>query len=697
MECNRDEAIKAKELAEKKLSNKDLVGAKKFTLKAQTLFPDLDGLPQLLATLDVYISAEKKMNGELDWYGVLGVDPSSDEDTLRKQYRKLALILHPDKNKSFGADGAFKILSEAWSLMSDKSKRAAYDQRRNNRGSDPKISNMNASASFNGNGFHPSSNSGNSSMRSQKNTKQHSNLNAHLPFQSRTDTFWTACTRCRMQYEYLKVYLNQRLLCPNCQEPFYAKQMPPPQMGGNTSWAPYARQQTSNHSRPDSNTFMSGPMQGGQSASLEDAMKSKLNAYKRTACDTNGSTFAPKNERPQKRGRQGELKLNDNGKVFPQMDKAVPGSKFSNSIREPSLSETRNVLMNKATRSISRYLNEGKNLASVSGKSHKPVAGKGKEVKKSNMDYPLSAALDGIHGTPADSATNSASKQAASGNSFPMDQSEDSSHETSALELDNKSFESAALTMTVPDPDFHDFDNDRTEDSFADNQVWAAYDDDDGMPRYYAMVHSVVSRKPFKMRISWLNSKSNAEFGSMNWIGSGFYKTCGDFRIGKYEFNKLINSFSHKVNWAKGARGAVQIYPKKGDVWALYRNWSTDWDEQTPDEVIHKYSMVEVVEDYDEEKGLLVVPLVKVAGYKTVFHQSADPEQVTRIPKEEMFKLSHQVPSCFLTGQESPNAPKGCWELDPAATPLELLGVITEAEEQAVMGSSEEARRDRSV
>jgi DnaJ-domain-containing protein 1 len=131
MECNKDEATRAKEIAEKKLFAKDIAGAKKFALKAQNLYPGLEGIPQMLATLDVYIAAENKINGEADWYGILGADPQADDEMVRKHYRKLALMLHPDKNKSIGADGAFKCISEAWSLLSDKTKRVAYDQRRN--------------------------------------------------------------------------------------------------------------------------------------------------------------------------------------------------------------------------------------------------------------------------------------------------------------------------------------------------------------------------------------------------------------------------------------------------------------------------------------------------------------------------------------------------------------------------------------
>ncbi|MED6179255.1 hypothetical protein PIB30_115468, partial [Stylosanthes scabra] len=69
----------------------------------------------------------------MDWYGILGVSPFADEETVRKQYRKLALSLHPDKNKCLGAEGAFKLVSEAWSLLSDKTKRLEYNQKRSSK------------------------------------------------------------------------------------------------------------------------------------------------------------------------------------------------------------------------------------------------------------------------------------------------------------------------------------------------------------------------------------------------------------------------------------------------------------------------------------------------------------------------------------------------------------------------------------
>ncbi|KAK3010334.1 hypothetical protein RJ639_013027 [Escallonia herrerae] len=106
----------------------DIAGAKRLAVKAWNLYRDLEGLPHMIAVLNVYSFA--KNGGETDYYAILGVNQEVDEATLRKQYRKQLLVLHPDKNKSVGADGAFKLLSEAWDVLSNKTRRSAYDEKR---------------------------------------------------------------------------------------------------------------------------------------------------------------------------------------------------------------------------------------------------------------------------------------------------------------------------------------------------------------------------------------------------------------------------------------------------------------------------------------------------------------------------------------------------------------------------------------
>ncbi|CAA6664045.1 unnamed protein product [Spirodela intermedia] len=130
MDCNQDEALRAKETAERKFIAKDIEGAKRFALKAKSLNPRLDGISQMIATLDVHLSSTTVVNGEKDWYSILGIKPSANEEMVKRRYRKFALMLHPDKNKSIGAEGAFKLISEAWSILSDRTRRMAYDEKR---------------------------------------------------------------------------------------------------------------------------------------------------------------------------------------------------------------------------------------------------------------------------------------------------------------------------------------------------------------------------------------------------------------------------------------------------------------------------------------------------------------------------------------------------------------------------------------
>ena len=63
-----------------------------------------------------------------DYYAVLDIESSATETEIRKAYRKLALIMHPDKNGAPGADEAFKMVSKAFQVLSDPQKKRIFDQ-----------------------------------------------------------------------------------------------------------------------------------------------------------------------------------------------------------------------------------------------------------------------------------------------------------------------------------------------------------------------------------------------------------------------------------------------------------------------------------------------------------------------------------------------------------------------------------------
>ncbi|KMT16066.1 hypothetical protein BVRB_3g052370 [Beta vulgaris subsp. vulgaris] len=767
MECNKDEAMRAKDIAIRKFTEKDFAGAKKFALKAQALYSGLDGIAQMIATLEVYLSAENKINGEMDMYGVLGVTPLADDETIKKQYRRLLLQLHPDKNKFVGADGAFQLVSEAFNFLSDKVKRSAYNNRRNvktaqqkaagsagsqkfpthvgvsvppfstGRAADQKVptkrgvfgssrtaeqtvrnqcssssqqkvpNQSGCSAAPSGaNGHYKNPSSSTSRGKASKNSNQKASPSPQSFFK-KDDTFWTMCTRCKMQYEYMRVYLNQILKCPHCQVGFAAVEVPPPsnlsplrpqqhrkpssisgpKMSGfnNSSGAASARWSpmfgtTTYNSTVQNNSFGATSAQNSTSVNGQASRDQPLTSEKfkkgNEAAKADGKRersddpgFVLSREDPSKKRRemddcvknseggipsQSGIRNWENGMGFPpgrSIGNSEAGranfftgfsSKFNDANRELSGMELRKMLSEKALVEIRKKIREWKLAREARTAAKEKEKAKQKERQKSKL-----------------------------ANDVAMQ--ELGNHTRSPAVDDAEQVPAEMITMTVPDPDFHVFDLDRSESCFGENQVWAAYDNDDGMPRFYAMIHEVVSLDPFKVRLSWLNSKSNIEFGSLDWVGHGFIKTCGDFWVGKRKTNNSLNSFSHKVRWVKGPRGVIQIYPKKGEIWAVYKNWSPDWNKDTPENVVHAYDMVEVLDDYNEDQGVRVAPLVKAAGFLVVFSKQPDLKEVMRIPKEEMFRFSHQVPSHVLTGEEGPNAPKGYIELDPAATPSDLL------------------------
>lgn len=64
-----------------------------------------------------------------DYYEILGVSKNASDDEIKKAYRKLAIKYHPDKNPGDKeAEAKFKEINEAHDVLSDKQKRARYDQ-----------------------------------------------------------------------------------------------------------------------------------------------------------------------------------------------------------------------------------------------------------------------------------------------------------------------------------------------------------------------------------------------------------------------------------------------------------------------------------------------------------------------------------------------------------------------------------------
>lgn len=229
--------------------------------------------------------------------------------------------------------------------------------------------------------------------------------------------------------------------------------------------------------------------------------------------------------------------------------------------------------------------------------------------------------------------------------------------------------------IDVVNAEFSDFDASRSEGCFEEGQFWALYDDQDGMPRFYGHV-TLVQNSPLKVSVEWL------EPFKPNCPASGLVKTaklspsCGEFTFGS-ECLQDLPAFSHIVEVERDAkRSMVTFWPKKDEIWALYREWEKKQakKEDGDQSFYYEYDLVQVASNYSSADGLSVLPLIKVEGFKSLF-TVADEDEMYNIPhKHVQGRFSHCIPRYQMIGSESPGVPPGAWELDPASTPAEYLG-----------------------
>lgn len=635
MECNKDEALRAKEIAEKKLMAGDIKGSQRFAEKAQKLYPCLSGLSHMMTAIEVHLAAQKKLNssGLMDWYAILQVSSSSESDAslIKKQYKKLALVLHPDKNKSPGAEGAFKLITEAWGVLSDQSKKTYYDLLRKSlflqqqHKCPPCPPNPNATTSFSfpnkrKNKTHVNSNKEKSVVGSAKkrNVNARSQVDAHInSSSSKSPSPAMANRKANNSIEIntpIGNSLNEKGEC-----------IPTPV--ANKAFCPTSAPSTTS---PFSTSTLNGH-NGTPTSSCKKMQDCPSSQERQNIKDCSGPVEVA------------TMSINDHPKSSNNVERG--DTTEENGINEKD--KFRKHAANKAQRETKKV-----NI------SNKVESGDTKEENGMNEKdkFRKHAANKAQRGTKK---MNKEPRKRKKPDSVPF-------KEDPSVKIVNPA------SIDVMDPDFYNFDQDRMENCFEENQIWALYDDDGGMPRYYALINKIVSLHPFMVQMSWLDRKDNNGENLIKWANAGFFRACGEFEVGRKTSTEFLNVFSHVMNGEQVVAGLVKIFPRKGSVWALYREWQSDWDVNTPPEVRHKYEVVEVITDFKETCGGSVVPLVKLNGFKTVYQKKQTGAHAVRwILKTEFLRFSHQIPARRLLGNDARQLPEGCLELDPAATPMD--------------------------
>nr|XP_043615956.1 uncharacterized protein LOC122587859 [Erigeron canadensis] len=213
--------------------------------------------------------------------------------------------------------------------------------------------------------------------------------------------------------------------------------------------------------------------------------------------------------------------------------------------------------------------------------------------------------------------------------------------------------------VDCPDSEFSNFDKDKEAHCFAVDQIWACYDSLDSLPRFYALVRRIY-KSEFRLRLTWLEPEleSNAE---IKWAEEGLPVACGKFVKGKTE----------EMIYEKGScRFSYVIYPRAGEIWALFKDWNIEWSLDPEHHKRYKFVIVEILSVQDD--GISVAFLLKVKGFVSVFQRTIPAELAKlTIPFNERLRFSHRIKSVKLNGTEREGVPSGSFELDMASLPLE--------------------------
>ncbi|KAL7127687.1 hypothetical protein ABFS83_14G268700 [Erythranthe nasuta] len=253
---SRAEAERLLGIAEKLLKSKDYSGSRDFAILAQETEPLLEGSDQILAVAEVLLASENKRlnNNKPEWYSILQIPQRTDEtELIKRQYRRLALLLHPDKNKFPFSDSAFRLVADSWAALSDPAKKSAYDnefaarfskvdlaaaaaakkqQSHQPKKQKPKANNSHQKLPVRRSGRGSADDGAAAAPGGGVKANKRSGGGTNSTWPPPSGNFWTACPYCYNLYEFSRVYDGCCLRCDNenCKRAFTATEilsMPP--------------------------------------------------------------------------------------------------------------------------------------------------------------------------------------------------------------------------------------------------------------------------------------------------------------------------------------------------------------------------------------------------------------------------------------------------------------------------------------
>jgi hypothetical protein len=245
-------------------------------------------------------------------------------------------------------------------------------------------------------------------------------------------------------------------------------------------------------------------------------------------------------------------------------------------------------------------------------------------------------------------------------------------HSVSSNGLDPNLDASDEDKFSCVDPEFFNFDQLRDVSQFKANQIWAVYDSQGCMPRFYARIKTVKMAPKFVVHFVWLEFEP-ANKAEEAWSNGELPVACGHFKYGDSGTAKETNMFSHTMYCVKSKTASTfEMYPRKGEVWALFKGWDIGWSSDADNHADYEYEVVQVISDFTTSDSIIAVPLVKIKGFVSLFMMGSKETTPKVITRDNTLSFSHCIPHHLMCGTEREGIPEGALELDPAALPSNL-------------------------
>ncbi|XP_062198324.1 uncharacterized protein LOC133901047 [Phragmites australis] len=468
-----------------------------------------------LANKDFF--AEAKINGNLDLYAILQVEATEDNTAIRKQYNKLAFWLHRDENTLPGAEAAFKLVSEAHTTLCDQTKRSLYDIK----------------------------------------IRYASREVKRFVYYQRN--FVVGCDDCGKNFFAFKLHeqaVPSRFLsaAPN------NSQVPPEMFSCQQHGVVPNQQVQYTKLKATGGEMDSKPMvhathtdehikwDGGSGGYGEGSSETRSNVVQFSAVN---QTHSPS----------------------PSGDKDTTGSMASDP-PDPKFVATQNLSREDASAVVGKRKQDGadysQNRDSCNNKRQR------KYNSLSDADSSDEKMFNGNVAGADNKSTEHLHRKLGSqeeGNATHKGNQQEYKNETT--DIGNQMSSNPIITYECPD--FFDFGKLRDLNKIAVDQIWAIYDDHDFMPRVYAQINH-VDASSLKVQLTWLVHNAMTE-QEAKWAREEYPVACGNFCLGeRYVLQDPSMYFSHAVSWTKGKNGnSFDIHPKKGELWALHKEWSMPW------------------------------------------------------------------------------------------------------------------------